>query len=318
VAARLLLAGAQARYINAYIELIHASLLLSAQSDDPTEIQKAINMLSQSYAELGGDDALVRGGAGHRLYALRVANRLALAHLRFAKVSSGQTRDQHLKLALAFTQKVKESEYASRIDQKTYCHSFIMESRIHREAGLHKEALTSAMKALEVGKGMAFSRIDCLITLGEAKYFMEDYSGAVEEFTQGLQDGHANRKIFAVCHLHLSRTHLRWKQPAKASFHYEAWKETSRGLENAFIRRMVNEIKNELDQLSKGFSIPEDTPDLTSKVHLTALRHWLANSALFRAKDNYKVAADLLAVHSETTVKNWLEKKASLAERSKS
>jgi tetratricopeptide (TPR) repeat protein len=307
VAARVLLQGTKARYIDAYIDLVHASIILSAGSDDVNEIDKAILMIEDAYGQVGASAVLTQAGArGHGPYAVRVANRLALAHMRRAVASPENERKPHFDAALEFVHIVRNSSHAKR-DSRAYCATYIIESRIHREAKEFDKALASAQEALNVGESMDFTRIDCYITLGEAMFAKGDYAGAVDAFKRALKDGNTNRKIFAICHLHLSQTYLKAGEPSTANVHFRTWEETGRGLENAFISSLAETIRKDLRSLFNDFTIAKDVKDLDHERHLNALRKWLAERALVRADDNYKAAAGLLSVKSETTVKNWMK-----------
>jgi tetratricopeptide (TPR) repeat protein len=306
VAARLLLRGAKAVYIRAYIELVNGMILLSARSDEAA-IKQAIDILEKAYKDLGGDNAVKSLGTGHGPYAIRTANELAAAYLRYAQVpTAAKNRTGHLETALSYARRVRTSDHAE-FDKRTRCKTHILESRIQREKGNLAEALHSAEAALADGGSLEFSRVDCWLTLGEAKYYMNDYPGAIEAFDKALEFGHTNRKVFAVCHLHLSRTYLKNNEPSKASAHFNTWKDTRRALENAFVRGLVSEVTKSLEAMTKDFTINENDPELNADVHIKALRRWLANAALRASNDNYKKAAQTLGVQAEATIRNWLK-----------
>lgn len=122
-----------------------------------------------------------------------------------------------------------------------------------------------------------------------------------------MQFGSSNRKIFAACHLHLSRTYFKDNQPSKARYHFDIWDSTGRrAFENAFIRELSAEVEASLKWIELDFIISAKEPDLTADKHIDRLRGWLARLALSKtADDNSKEAAFMLGV-SDSTLANWL------------
>jgi tetratricopeptide (TPR) repeat protein len=305
VAARLLLMGTKARFITAYIELVYALVLMSARSDDLQTINEVINILNSSYQDLGGHAALSQSGVGHGPYALRVANKLALAHLWTAILRSGEDRSNHFRLALDLVRRIRESHWTDR-DTRTYCNTFIIESRLYRESKEYTKALECAELALKIGEPLGFSRIDCWIALGEARSCKGDYTGAIDAFERALEFGNANRKVFAACHLQLARSYLDCNEPYKARSQFEMWETSKRAIENAFVRNLASHVRERLNESLKDFTISTSEENLQSEIHVKSLRRWLATTALLRTHDDYKAAANRLSV-SENTVRSWMK-----------
>ncbi len=328
LAARLLLRDARASYISAYIEMVYAGILLSGSAELKT-IDNAIETLLTAYNKLGGDEALKNSNSrcqvGHGPYAIRVANELASAYLRRGKASDMQTeRDRYFGLAVDLATAVRVSAHAQS-DRRTLCRAHIIVSRVHLAAAddarrrtsdvsfdvetvLRVEqalALASANAAKDVGESLEFSRIDCWITLGEVHYSKGQYRDAIDAFERALEFGKSNRKIFAVCHLHLARTYLKAKHPHRAQQHFATWDDTKRARENVFIQNLSEEIRKELEGL-KYFTVPQDIEDLSAKNRLKAYRNWLATTAMARSGDNYTRASGLLKV-TEPTLREWLK-----------
>lgn len=169
VASRLLLVEAHARYIDAYINLVNAIILMSSESTLAVTTD-ALKILARAYEDLGGDAAVAGPGAGHGPYAIRVAIELASAYLKLAQISVGKEHDDHCFRALDFVEKVRRSPHVE-YDNRSLCKSYIIESRIHREKREYPDALVSADAALETGRNQEFSRVDCWLTLGEARFY---------------------------------------------------------------------------------------------------------------------------------------------------
>lgn len=306
VAARLLLKTANARYIAAYINFVYATIVLSSDSTTSV-IWDGISELCKAYDALGGDEAVNTVGVGHGPYAIRLANELASAYVRYSQKFTGKEHADHCATALAFVQKVWASPHVE-YDDRSSCKSHVLASRIYRENGDFEAALKSAKLALEKGGEHEFSRVDCWLTLGEAHFYTKNYTEAVRAFETALKFGAANRKIFAACHLHLSRTYLNSNEPSKARDHFNTWESTGRrALENVFIRTLGEEVENGIKTIERDFILSAKETQLTAEKHVNNLRNWLAKLALSRTgNDNPKSAAALLGV-SESTVANWLK-----------
>lgn len=298
VMARRALIGNKVTFIRAYIEVIHACVLLSAHSDDLARIDEAIGILRGAYEVL-----MPKTGPEHPPYALRAAVELALAYLRRSRVVPACDDDNDLREAERILKSVTVLT-AVNPDRRTYCAALVAESRVNRERGQKQDALEAAKKAAKLSSGMKFSHIDALICLGEAWYELGEYEKAADSFNDALDLGRSSRKIVAVCHLHLTRTCIRCQQPAKALEHFTEWKTIEPGLQNSFITALADRIFREGIQSTQEFHIQGDVVDLNAKRHVARLHNWLILKALSRTNDDWGRAAVLLDT-TTPTMRNW-------------
>jgi tetratricopeptide (TPR) repeat protein len=297
--ARRMVFDKDARFIRAYIEVVHASVIRSGHSNEPVRINQAIEILKSAHETLAPAE-----GFHHRPYAVRASVELALAYLSRAQKSADDTKKADLLLAENSLRVAQTDEIKLR-DPRTYCYALIIASRIQRERGDKEGALQLARDCEKASGGIPFSHIDACITLGEAYYFREEYGAAADAFYRVLGLGRSSRKVTAICHLHLSRTYLGDGQPSKALEHFEQWKLVKAGLQNAFIADFASKISERLDPLSGDFHIPRDGT-LVRDYWVTRLHYWLATTALRIAKNHHGHAATLLAV-AENTFRGYLK-----------
>jgi tetratricopeptide (TPR) repeat protein len=225
--------------------------------------------------------------------------------MRRGLLASVADRASHFQKSQKLIDRVAKSPFIEN-DKRTRGQSLITESRLRRAEGKTREAVDAAHRALEFAEASGLGRVDCLITLGEAKLEAGDASGAIDYFERAMGYGRLNRKLLAVGHLHLSRAYLKAGKPSQALEHFHSWQETQPGRENAFIRTLAESIELEVARLTADFTVPRGVPDLTAEIQINRLRKWLAQIALQRESDNYSRASQLLKI-SESTVKTWLQ-----------
>ena len=293
-----LLLGKKARFIRAYIHLVHACVIMSG-SMQLDSIDEGIRRLRIAYEVLAPTK-----GEGHVPYAVRAANELGQAYVRRARAVPEHEKEANLSLADDYVKTVLDSPTAKK-DRRTHANAWIISSRILRDRKQLTPALEAAYKARNIAGGMKFSQIDCSITVGEAAYELGQYRVAVEAFQEALLKASGSRKSAAVCHLHLGQTYFADGQPSKATEHFRQWEGLGAELDNAFIADLGNRLRQQLAPSSGDFRILVATPDLNAENHERQLHAWLANNALTRAKDNYKLAGRLLG-KAEGTVRAWL------------
>ncbi len=307
IAARRLLLWKRVRFIEDYVRAIYACVLMAANQDGKT-IEEAIRLLKKSYdsltlADRPGHDPTEE----HTPYAMRAANDLARAYYyRALAEPPGSSREKHFEEAGDFLRRVKLWAFQAK-DWRTYCQALINQSRMCREKGNRKEALSLAREALKYGGNSEFSRIDCLIAKGEAEFSLGrgHYPAAVGAFTQALQFGKTNPKVFAVCHLHLVEVNLAACNPLLAIEHYRAWEQTGLTTESGFVRRLRERVSEQISILGSPFLIKHEDTDLTAREHLNRLRGWLTDVAIGRSQHGrYADAAELLGIGIGAFV-NW-------------
>ena len=316
VAARLLLANKGVRYIQAYLEIVHACTLMSAHGDSLESLHEAVKILQSSYEVLGGDAAL-RGEGGHTSYALRAAIEMASGHLRLARLhgkkGSASSKNKEMENARRLIELVKASPVTPSTEKRTLCNAFIIESRILRELGEpHRSGvLAAAQKAKKIGWRMGFTRIDCAINLGEAHLFCGNYDDAVECFQAARTDERAqtNPKVLAVCDLHLARCFLATGKVLRAQEQFNLWKATGkRGADNSFVREMSAAVENDFRSSHEPLFIDGDS-ELKPHEQMLDLKQWLARTALRRTDGDRTKAIEMLDNISLNTLKNWLQRK---------
>lgn len=309
VAARLLVKNKGVRYVRANIEVVHACSLISAHADDIDQLNRAIRILKVSFDELGGAAALDDSSKGHSIWALRAANELAAAHYRtghyFGLTGRESEKLQELETALEYVALLKGAERLRTIERRTYCNAFVLESRIRADQKNYRDALKQAEEANEIGSDMEFSRIDCWLTLGAARYQCGDYFGAIKCFLQAYDDAGAqtNPKVLAVCNLQLARCFIATGQLSRAQERYRLWEATGRrGQENAFVRELNKEVQKAFGKDLAPFVI-EPGAELRPDEYLSKLRSWMAVNAL-RRTHNRVDAARILDI-SPRALKYW-------------
>jgi tetratricopeptide (TPR) repeat protein len=89
---------------------------------------------------------------------------------------------------------------------------------------------------------LKFSKIDCWIALGEAKYYLRDYNGAIDAFGRALAHGGDSPKISAVCNLHLAEAYLANGNSYEAQRRIKLADPNGPGSENAYIRGLSKSL----------------------------------------------------------------------------
>lgn len=295
------LIGKKARFISAYVDVVHACVMLSAAAPaEMDRIDEAIRRLKKAYAVLAPGN-----GEGHPGYALRAGNELAQALLRRSRAVPGAEKETNLREAEKYLAKVMTTP-ATDDDKRTRSTAMIITSRILRERGQYRPALEAAFKARQIAGGLTFSQIDSYITVGEANYELKEYGAAIGAFQDALHVGRHSRKIVAVCHLHLSRTYLANNQPSKASYHFSQWEAIEPDLENTFILDLGKKVRQMIEPVRGDFRIRKSVGNLTAKPHIYDLHRWLAKTAMARTGDDLPRAAEMLGMGA-ATVQMWLQ-----------
>ena len=296
VVAQRLLFNKEVRFISAYIQIIHACVRLSANSNDKREVDSAIQTLETAYKSLVLSDDPDHGkDQEHTPYAMRAASELALANYRRARLEDAVGKGQYLDAARRWLEIVKPWSMGN--DKRTYCKALITESRIARELGGKEEALRSAKRALQYGGKLEFSRIDCWIALGEANLLppKPDCDSAIKAFLKARDFGNENPKVLAVCQLHLAEAYLASGNPSGAMEHYLAWKQTSYGNENSYVKGLAANVGALIREARAPFVIPYDVDVREAKKRIKRLKKWFTTVALEQALHHeQREAADLL------------------------
>jgi tetratricopeptide (TPR) repeat protein len=307
VIARRLMMWKRAKFISAYVDVVHAAIMLS-ESMDAAVIADAINLLEQSLTALLADN-----GPRHQSYAVRAWNELAGAHLRLAMVGPKAEQEERLRRAETYLRLVKESTAKVPREVRSYWMARITEARILRARGSPRDyagAFEITKEAREKNAGSKFTLIEACIGQGEAALGLgpPNYTVAIEAFEQALRIGGGSRKIAAVCHLHLCRAFLEDNQPSKAREQFALWEPLEPSVENAFIAYLGARMRERLNRTFPPFGISK--ADLLRRrdadAHLNALRKWLAETAVAHFDGDLGRAAQLLGKGPDA-LKLWLK-----------
>ena len=289
--ARRLMVSIHARFISAYIDVVHASVMVS-EARDPGKILEAIRLLKEALNVFSPQK-----GFKHLSYALRAENELAHAYLRLAILGPNCEQGRCLKVAESYVDAVKAHTGPDNREVRTYWMARITEARILRMRGDY-EGARKITEAAQKNSKDKFTLIDASIGLGEAWMGMNPPSvrEAIKAFEKALSEGGNSRKISAVCHLHLCLAHLEENQLSQAMEHYKLWEMMEPSVENAFIADLAETVRERIRSTFPPFHRSKE--DLlshgSSKVHLDALRRWMAETALAaRGNDPTRAAAHL-------------------------
>jgi tetratricopeptide (TPR) repeat protein len=298
IMARHQMRGIRAKFISAYINVVHASIMLS-ESLDVGRVNKAIELLENSLAVFAPQN-----GFQHPAYAMRAQNELALAYLRLATLAPPDDevgRKRHLHKAEVHLDSIKDAAKRSpMLEVRTYWQALVTEARICRVRGDYEGALRLTKKVKEKGGQMRFTLIDACIGIGEAALGLKTYRAAIDAFQEALVAGRTSRKIVAVCHLHLCRTYLADDQPARALEHFKLWEVLEPGVENAFIADLGLRVRTSMAYILRDFVLSKDDIKLrSSRGHLNKLRKWLADTTFVLADDEVEPAANGLGIGAE-------------------
>jgi predicted unusual protein kinase regulating ubiquinone biosynthesis (AarF/ABC1/UbiB family) len=168
--------------------------------------------------------------------------------------------------------------------------------------------------------------MDAYITRGEANLYTAEktnqreskYAVARRDFDEALrlvlEMGLANLttglpsnpKIAAVCGLRIAQCYAREGNETKALEHYVGWEILRSNVEHEFVRELADEVKSEIDSLSKNFTISaKDQRKWDYAENVAKMRRWLLTQALRQTK-NYTEAAKLIGVQ-RATLYQWQE-----------
>ena len=293
VIARRLMMSKRAKFISSYMDVVYAAITLS-ESMEISRIKEAVGLLEEAVATF-----LPEKGFRHTSYALRAQNELALAYLRLATVGPSEAREHYLREAARYVDRVKQEAKKSKAETRTSWMATITEARILRERGDCEGALKLTNDAREKGGHMKFTLIDACIGFGEAAMGLKPPNprAAIEAFEEALRVGGNNRKVEAVCHLHLCRAYLEDNRPSKAMEHFKLWELLEPNIENAFIADFgVKTRKLVTHSFQPFFQSKDDLGQRPAFVQINAFRKWLAETAMALRDDDADGAASLLSI----------------------
>jgi tetratricopeptide (TPR) repeat protein len=333
VAARLLLADKEVKFIAAYLEIVHACSLMSAHGDSKEKVEQAMETLRRSFGALGGRTAILGGcDKGHPSYAVRAAVELASGHVRLARLNRGDSQEaaKELENARELVDLVKRAlggsanhaptrQLAGR-ERRSLCAALILECRILREAGDKNmlPVLEHAIDTQRIAGDMDFAQIDSRINLGEAYFFNRQFETAREQFQKARDNERAqtNPKILAVCDLKIATCLLALGRSDRATDLFRQWLLSGRrGSENSYIRRLGADLEGALQNaLPEFFISSSEKPN--KDVHIASVRRWMAISALRRASGDPVEAAKALGITTKT-LSAWQTEHSSTTKRRK-
>jgi len=246
--------------IRSYIEILSASILASQGKR-----QEAIKIFESAYSTLEEH--------GHAAYRIRAAHELAVAYVHeYVR----EPTSENLTFAQRYINEVKRSS-----DVRWECNALITESRLLRAMGEFQAAEESAMKALELGGKQRFIRIDAHIACGEARLELNRIDEACQDFTIAQGEGLDNRKVQAVCHLHLARAYARKGDQNRALHHHEEATRNVAHVDNAFVQSLAKTVDRLIER--DDFYIPFSSQKLQPWLWEKRLHGFLADWAKHRA-----------------------------------
>jgi tetratricopeptide (TPR) repeat protein len=217
-----------------------------------------------------------------------------------------------------YNAQLKLTELESRLNEdekiRWKCPCLLLLSRIRQEMGDYTEAEVIASEAFEYAddtKQLPY-QIEALIVRGETRIYL----GKIEEAREDLQgaltlnkDGakQTNPKVEAICLLHLARSYALKHDRGEAKRYFASWEQIKQNVEHKIIREIADEIKKEIDGLSKDFVIPADVDNLNYDVHLKALQRFLVNQAKQRTQTLQEATEELKI--SRQTLHQWQKEK---------
>jgi len=301
VVARSRMMSKRAKFISAYIDLVQASIIMS-ESTSLDRIDEAIGLLNSAH-----DRFAPAHGIQHTPYTLRAENEVALAFLRRARRAPSDEREDNLREAERYLERVKTVARPLKTETKAHCTALITEARICRERGNYPKSLTVAEHAKALGGHMRFTLIDASIAIGEAAFYLGSYPAAIDAFEQALDEGKASRKVAAVCYLHLCRAYLANNQPSNAMENFKLWEVTESSLENAFITDLAATVRKSLSHTFQDFvRTKNDLKPGCRRTIFADLRMWLAETALALENDDPDRAAKRLGM-TVANLRLWLK-----------
>jgi tetratricopeptide (TPR) repeat protein len=236
ITARLLLASTNEDVIRSYIEVVWGSIL-AAQGNRP----EAITVFKGAYNTF----------IEHKAYRIRAANELVVAYVheytRFSKSGNLKEARRCLKEARRYIKEVKDFA-TSRSDIRWECNALIAESRLMRALGEYRAAEEIATGALDTGGEQRFLRIDASIARGEARLALRAFDEACEDFSRAQNDSIDNRKVQAVCHLHLCRTYIEKGDHRRALRHRDDAARHLEHIDNKFVLDLDCEIASMVEK----------------------------------------------------------------------
>ena len=278
--ARLLLSATNEVVIRNYIEILSGSIL-AAQG----RRQEAIKSVKAAYDMLGKHDA----------YRIRAAHELALAYVH--EYTREPSLENHQK-AEHYINEVKKFS-----DIRWMCNALVTESRLLRATGNFQGAEETAREAFNLGSDQRFVKIDSLIARGEARLELNKVDEACQDFMTAQSEGLDNRKVQAVCHLHLTRAYLQKGDHSLALRHHAEATRHVGHVDNAFVRQLAQTVDRMIERATGAdFYIPFSTLELDPWEMEQKLRAFFTKWAKHKSAENepWKV----LRV-SKQTFYNW-------------
>jgi hypothetical protein len=162
----------------------------------------------------------------------------------------------------------------------------------------------AAIQALKVGGVQRFVKIDALIACGEARLELNRMDDACKDFLAAQREALDNRKVQAVCHLHLARAYLQKDNHSLALRHQAESTRYLSHVDNAFIAQLAQTVESMIEKAAgSDFYIPFSTSELDPWEVEQKLRGFLTKWAQHKAGGEYE-PWKVLGV-SKQTFYNW-------------
>jgi tetratricopeptide (TPR) repeat protein len=184
------------------------------------------------------------------------------------------------------------------------CSAKIVRSRILRHRRKYAQAREVACEALDLARKRRdrLAQIDALIARSEAYRLesREKHDLAIEDLNRALDlnqttDGgasFANRKVHAVCHLHLAQLFLSHDRKDKALASFAEWEKVSTMVEHAWVRDMAENLSQKIGRM-QTLTVDPLVHGLKYRAQDDRLRRFLVEQARLVDARKYKIAPTL-------------------------
>jgi tetratricopeptide (TPR) repeat protein len=264
----------------AYVELLSGSVRRAKAGLNPDKLREAISSSERAYRVFQDQK---------HIYQARAAYELSQA---YTYLRSFKKAEEYANEVLEFGR--------SKSDDRWLSNGLLVLSRIQRRRGSPVKAQMTAQKSIDIASRsrLATCHTDALIARGEASFDQRKYEDARHDFEDAV-NGSANLKVKAVCALHLTRTLLEEKRLSEAERAWATWMSVKDRVQHALIHALASEVNGKLNEHIKGFTIEPGEKKLDLNHHVSALKEYLARTAVDRFQGIGK-AADALGVSAQT------------------
>ncbi len=232
-----------------YAVMAEASIRRVSAGRNPSDLAEVIKDLKGAYAMFSE--------WGHQGYRARAAFELAITYFHAGEPTP----------ALKYIEEVKQT---ARADHAHMCRALILESRVQSDCNRRVELAEMALDEAEQARETLWL-IEALIALGEAEcargwgavaqgkqpLSIKSFSRAARLLARARGLGVENRKLQAVCYLHLAKAHAGLRQNAAAEEALRRAESIGRHVESAMVHELIKDARAQLGGASFFISAGE-------------------------------------------------------------